>query len=186
MNFYVRYMDMNEYLVDDTHAASTNLWRFFNKGIQDTDANQLNKRVFRANSKYGPDNNAQITNTIEYYDDTACLSSRFYSDDPLEWLPTRNTEWELSGSQIGWATWDMTSKEVFKEQLVDYHTHNMRYEPAVPFYNQTFGEGFRELDYNVIIYWGYPLYNGKPYDYLCTLDCIYIGNTPLADEIIAG
>lgn len=188
MNFYVRYMDMHNFVVDNT--ASPNV-RFVCKGIfSSLFETDVSARLYRANSLYGPTNyNGGLVGATEglsnfYWN---IIGSTYLPSSPLSNQPARNIEWALSGSQLGWTQWDMSSKEVFKTQLINYYSSSMNTAGMLSYYETKFGTDFLNLDYNVYIYWGYPLNpDGTPYPYLVTYECIYLGNDANHDEIVAG
>lgn len=171
--------------------------QFYNYGIKEQVVGgvspNIHNRLFRAYARFGSTYyNGGITPAIEVPDpyDYYCMGCRYQYHDTLGHDPARNIEWELCGTQAyipDLTPWVMTDKETFKTQLISYYTDSMNTDALIPFYKQELGENFRDLDYNVIIYWGYPtLPDGTPYGELVTYECIYIGNSPLADEIITA
>jgi len=180
-------MDSYEFRVE----ANPPYTRYINGGIKSAFGDtSIQKQLHRINAKYGPSNTSgglvgagesvNVGGGWYFY-----MGCRYKSDEPLDHQPARNIEWDLCGSQLGWDTWDMTSRTTFKVELIDLYT-SMFNNPALEgHFQQLFGEGYQDLDYNIILYWGYPTYeDGSPYGELVTFECIYIGNTPLYDELI--
>lgn len=197
MNFYVRYMDSFNFRV----TPNVSLFDFMNYGITEIRSNYetplLHNRILRGFSSYGPTNYGSVRSAAWSQQIGTSTANRWGLGNQIDLAdptygngPIRVVDWEYCGSQpgSGAGAWDMTDKETFKDQVIDYYTNGMALEDAnKQIYEQYFGEGYRDLDYNVIIYWGTPLNeDGTEWDYPCAFECIYIGNTPLYDEIVAG
>ncbi len=186
MKFYIRYMDSYNFRV--LPPTQGDIIRFYNSGIyQDAGSSYINPH-YRFSSLFGPENTgATIASPYEFINSKNhfAMGCRYSPSSPLSSLPARNTEWALCGSQLGWTTWDMTNVGTFKDQLVTAYTTSFNRAANKTFYESKFGQGFQDLEYNIVIYWGYPLYqDGSPYEHLVTYECLYLGNDPLYDELI--
>ena len=173
-------MDAYNFRVDDSNPYE---YEFYSNDIYEASPVLLRK-VVRAYSYLGPTSYlvAYGRATVSYNTGTESgyrLGAVYQIGSPTITEFARLADWSTWG-------WDVSSKEALKAEIIDWYTVAMSQESLIDSYKEIFGDDYLDLDYNLILYWGYPLNSdGSNFTYPIALDCLYIGNTPLYDEIVS-